>query len=104
MTREWTPLVAFRPSQGQDAVSSWAQPVWVRPHVRSDGSYVQGHSRSAPDSNPYSNWSTQGNANPFTGKQGTVDPYRQQPHQGYNSYLNPIRLAPPTKYQSCREV
>jgi len=79
----------------------WAQAVWVRPHVRSNGSYVEGHYRTAPDSNPYNNWSTQGNVNPFTGKQGTADPYRQ--YQGYsNPYSNPHSTCVPTIYQPCR--
>ena len=58
------------------ASTAGAQNVYVRPHVRQDGSYVQGHYRSAPDSSTYNNWSSQGNTNPYTGRQGTDDPYR----------------------------
>lgn len=59
---------------------------YVRPHVRSDGTFVQGHMRSAPDGNPYNNYSTQGNTNPYTGATGHVNPY-QQPSP-YNPYRN----------------
>lgn len=58
------------------AVSAFADE-WVNPYVRKDGTYVQGHHRTAPDSNPYNNYSTQGNTNPYTGQQGTVNPYQQ---------------------------
>lgn len=50
--------------------------VRVRPHVRKDGTYVPGHYRSQPDSNPYNNWSYPGNVNPYTGQEGRGDPYR----------------------------
>lgn len=50
-------------------------PVHVNPYTRNDGASVQGHYRSAPDGNPYNNWSTQGNTNPYTGRQGTKSPY-----------------------------
>jgi hypothetical protein len=54
-----------------------ARDVYVQPHVRKDGTYVQGHHRSAPDGNPYNNYSAQGNVNPYTGQAGTVNPYQQ---------------------------
>jgi hypothetical protein len=57
------------------ALPAVADDVWVRGHTRSDGTYVEPHWRSAPDGNPFNNWSTQGNVNPYTGKQGTRDPY-----------------------------
>lgn len=37
--------------------------------------HVQPYSRTAPDSNPYNNYSTKGNTNPYTGERGTVNPY-----------------------------
>lgn len=49
--------------------------VHVRGHVRSDGTYVQPHVRTAPNNNRYDNWSTSPNINPYTGRQGTVSPY-----------------------------
>jgi len=44
---------------------------YVRPHVRSDGTYVEGHYRSSPDSSRLNNYSTEGNYNPYTGKAGS---------------------------------
>ncbi|MCF4166360.1 hypothetical protein L2U69_11955 [Zavarzinia compransoris] len=49
---------------------------WVNGYFRNDGTYVQGHHRSSPNGNPYDNYSTQGNVNPYTGKPGTHSPYR----------------------------
>jgi hypothetical protein len=43
----------------------------VRGYVRSDGTYVAPHVRSSPNSNRYDNYSSQGNANPYTGQQGS---------------------------------
>jgi hypothetical protein len=50
--------------------------VWVRPHTRKDGTHVEGHYRSRPDSNPYNNYSFPGNTNPYTGREATGDPNR----------------------------
>jgi hypothetical protein len=55
--------------------------VYVNGYYRSDGTYVQPHYRSDPDGNIYNNWSTKGNVNPYTGKRGTVDPYKIEPIQ-----------------------
>jgi len=45
--------------------------VYVRGHVRSNGSYVMPHYRSSPDRSFWNNWSTRGNVNPYTGQLGT---------------------------------
>jgi hypothetical protein len=45
--------------------------VRVKGYYRKDGTYVQPHVRSNPDGNPYNNYSTKGNVNPYTGKEGT---------------------------------
>ncbi len=69
---------------------------YVRGHVRSDGTYVQPHYRSSPDSSTYNNYSTQGNTNPYTGQQGNVNPYQQPQIQP----LQPIQpLAPMPRYR-----
>nr|MBI3611673.1 hypothetical protein [Nitrospirota bacterium] len=47
--------------------------VTVRPHTRRDGSYVEGHRRSGPNSTQRDNYSTKGNVNPYTGKSGTKE-------------------------------
>jgi hypothetical protein len=45
--------------------------VWVDGYFRSDGTYVQGHYRSSPDSSVTNNWSYSGNTNPYTGEVGS---------------------------------
>jgi hypothetical protein len=47
----------------------------VRPYTDRNGIYHQRHYRTNPDGNPYNNWSTYPNINPFTGRQGTINPY-----------------------------
>jgi len=56
---------------------------YVPGYYRKDGTYVQGHHRTTPDSNPYNNYSTQGNTNPYTGQQGHVNPYAQPAQPAY---------------------
>lgn len=51
-----------------------ARDVYVQPHVTKNGTFVQGHYRTAPDNNPYNNYSTQGNTNQYTGAKGTQSP------------------------------
>jgi hypothetical protein len=43
----------------------------VRGSVKKNGTYVAPHKRSSPDGNFNNNWSTKGNMNPSTGKEGT---------------------------------
>ena len=57
--------------------------VQVDGHVRKDGTYVPPHYRTAPDSSRMNNWSSQGNANPYTGQQGTVNPYSPPSYDAY---------------------
>src|SRR4051812_49422636 len=47
---------------------------YVRGYSRSNGTYVQPYYRSSPNGNPYDNWSTKGNVNPYTGQPGTHEP------------------------------
>lgn len=54
---------------------------YVNGYVRQNGTYVPGHYRSSNDGNRYNNYSTQGNTNPYTGQQGTVNPYSQPAYQ-----------------------
>jgi hypothetical protein len=53
-----------------------AKDVHVKGHFRSDGTYVAPHTRSSPNATKLDNYSTQGNYNPYSGRQGTVDPYK----------------------------
>ncbi|MFC7522003.1 hypothetical protein ACFQS6_22465 [Xanthomonas populi] len=50
---------------------------YVRGYTRANGTYVAPHYQSAPNSTKLDNYSTQGNNNPYSGQEGTVDPYRQ---------------------------
>ena len=43
-------------------------------YYRKDGTYVRSHYRSAPDGNPYNNYSYPGNTNPYTGEVATGKP------------------------------
>lgn len=56
----------------------FARDIYVKPYIKKDGTYVQEHYKTAPDNNIHNNYSTKGNINPYTGKEGTVDPYKQQ--------------------------
>lgn len=64
----------------------------VRGYTRSDGTYVQPHVRSSPNNTTHDNYSTKGNTNPYTGKEGSVDPYR--PAAQNNTYSNPYDTQP----------
>ncbi|MDE0040462.1 MAG: hypothetical protein OXT74_00350, partial [Candidatus Poribacteria bacterium] len=50
--------------------------VKVKGYYRKDGTYVRPHYRTAPDGNPYNNYSYPGNYNPNTGKITTGDPQK----------------------------
>lgn len=60
-------------------VASASAQTYVKPHVRKDGTYVDGHVRTAPNNTKTDNYGSQGNFNPYSGKQGTVDPYAPTP-------------------------
>ncbi|MDA8084001.1 MAG: hypothetical protein M0024_10130 [Nitrospiraceae bacterium] len=69
---------------------------WVRGSYKdTDGdgikdTYVNGYNRTKADNNPYNNYSTRGNVNPYTGQSGTVNPYKQNSNTRYNNtYQNP---------------
>lgn len=64
-----------------------AQDSYVDGYYNNSGTYVQPHYRSAPDGNPYNNYSTQGNTNPYTGTHGTQTPNSYSSPQNFgNSY------------------
>lgn len=81
------------------SVSAFSQSHYVRPHVTRDGTYVEGHYQSNPDSSRMNNYSTQGNVNPYTGQQGTVNPYAPSQQPGYLAPMQPIQpLQPNTSW------
>ena len=62
--------------------------VRVKGYTRKNGTYVAPHYRSSPDRNFYNNWSTKGNINPYTGKEGTrVTPPNRKPYQSGGDVL-----------------
>lgn len=44
----------------------------VKGYYRKNGTYVESHQRSAPNSTKRDNFSSEGNYNPYTGKKGTT--------------------------------
>lgn len=72
---------------------------YVSPYVRSDGTYVQGHYRTAPDNTIYNNYTTYPNVNPYTGQTGTI----QQPPTNYQPaptvQIQPIQMPQPSVVQ-----
>jgi len=62
--------------------------VYVRGYTRSNGTYVDSHSRSDPNNSRTDNWSSKGNYNPYTGRKGTknVDPYGSYSSYGDSNY------------------
>jgi hypothetical protein len=55
---------------------------YVKGYTKSNGTQVQGHYRSSPNSTRNDNYSTKGNVNPYTGVAGT------KPANNYNSGSN----------------
>lgn len=48
----------------------------VRGYMKSNGTYVMPHYQTAPNATKLDNWSSKPNVNPYTGQQGTKDPYK----------------------------
>ena len=64
----------------------------VNGYFKSNGTYVQPHYRSSPDSSYNNNWSVSPNVNPYTGKRGTRQPIliNQSPYSGKSIYKNSL--------------
>lgn len=59
------------------STSAEARTTRVRGYFKSStGSYVAPHYKTTPNRSKFDNFSTKGNYNPFTGKKGTVNPFR----------------------------
>jgi hypothetical protein len=56
-------------------------------YVTKNGTYVEPSYATKPNDTKLDNYSTKGNVNPYTGKEGTKDPYAVQP-------VNPTESAP----------
>lgn len=48
--------------------------VSVNSYTKRNGTHVQSHKRTNPNSSKRDNWSSKGNNNPYTGKEGTKEP------------------------------
>ena len=75
------------------ATSAFAD-TYVHGYTKQNGTYVEPHYRSSPDSSKFNNYSTEGNVNPYNGKEGHVDPYYTPPptfqyNPSSNQYQNP---------------
>lgn len=46
----------------------------VKGYTKKNGTYVAPHNRTKPDKSKSNNWSSEGNTNPYTGKQGKKKP------------------------------
>lgn len=57
------------------ASTAFAASTSTKGYFKKDGTYVQPHKRTQADSSKFNNWSSKGNANPYTGKKGSVDPF-----------------------------
>lgn len=66
-----------------------AASTYVNGYYKSNGMYVYGYYKTTPNRTKLDNYSTKGNYNPYTGKYGTVDPYK---------YVAPKYTTPSYKY------
>ena len=88
------------------AANSFAQStVYVNGHTKSNGTYVQGYHRTAPNSTTLDNYSTQGNYNPYRGNYGTkpVQEYRSSStysssYSSSSTYTTPVYV--PSTYST----
>lgn len=48
-------------------------------YMKRNGTYVQPHFKTPSNTSKFDNYSTKGNVNPFTGKKGSVNPYKISP-------------------------
>ena len=78
--------------------NSFAQSVvYVHGYTRSNGTYVQGYYRTAPNSTTLDNYSTKGNYNPYTGSYGTKSVQEYSSSSTYSSsYTPPSTYSSPT--------
>lgn len=73
----------------------------VRGYTKKDGTYVQPHYRSSPNTTTTDNYSTRGNVNPYTGQSGT------KPDTRPSSYAPPAASSPygsPPKAPTCTSL
>lgn len=59
----------------------------VTGHIRKNGSIVNPHMRTKPDNSKLNNWDTKSNINPYTGKEGTKDPFKPESKEKESNLL-----------------
>lgn len=69
-------LMVFSLALAPCLIASDANAKGVKGYTKKSGTYVAPHHRTAPNKTKMDNYSTKGNTNPYTGKKGTVDPYK----------------------------
>ena len=74
--------------------------VYVHGYTKSNGTYVEPHYRSAPDGNFDNNWTTKGNVNPYTGKEGTLVSPPNGTSGGYDPSYSPSSAISPLPLSS----
>jgi hypothetical protein len=71
---------------------------YVQPYTDKNGTYHQGHYRSAPNNTDLDNYNTKGNYNPYTGETGTRTPKYEQPTYVAPAYVPPVYTPPSNNY------
>ena len=71
---------------------------YVNGYYKSNGTYVNGHYRTAPNKTINDNYSTYPNYNPYTGKQGRVQPTYTSPRYSSPTYSAPRYSTPSRNY------
>lgn len=51
----------------------------VKGYTKKNGTYVAPHYKSTPNKSKFDNYSAKGNINPYTGKKGSVNPFKITP-------------------------
>ena len=72
--------------------------VYVRSYTTSNGTQVNSHYRTTPDYTRNNNWSTVGNVNPYTGKEGTKSGGYNYTPSSYSSGSSSSRRSSYYKY------
>lgn len=73
-----------------------ASAVHVKGYTRKDGTYVAPHERTSPNHTKNDNYSTKGNVNPYTGKEGTK-PRDAETAGTITTTNNPVAVTAPTE-------
>jgi hypothetical protein len=68
------------------AIPCAASDTYIKPYVKKDGTYVPGHYQTKPNETKVDNYSSKPNVNPYTGKTGTVDPYKVPEYKAPEPY------------------